>query len=149
MAGRGRGILQALKEKKERERSESPSSAGRRSSSQEPQIAQHAAVGGAAATTTGLAGTSAGGLPAGRGVGRGQLAALLASRQPSTPHTPSTPASATMPSEPGVQVVSYSPDKASQPIPKRLSPIQPLLEQSSHPTLQKTSTLREVCFTFF
>lgn len=136
MAGRGRSsILQALKEKKERERSESPSSV-RQPLVTEPTPAVSAAAAAmvveettisTSGLTTGQASTSSGGarLPMGRGVGRGQLASLLATRQPA--------ATITAPS-------ITSPEKPTQPKePTTIEPFEP-------PLLQKTSTLREVLY---
>lgn len=153
MAGRGRStILQALKEKKERERSESPSSSSARQPLQTapattpvPTSGVITAPSATATTTSGLASVSSA-LPIGRGVGRGQLANLLAASRPSLPSTGTSPSSTD-------QVLFYSPEKASQPIPKRISPIEPLGSLTLPETtvaqpyaLRKTSTLREVLY---
>lgn len=116
MAGRGRNILQALKEKKEkeeRERSQSPSSVSRQPLPVE-QPAQIPAPSQPAA---------------GRGVGRGQLASLIASRLPAAAKPVSPPPPAV--EEPGVQVLYYSDEKAARPIPKRVSPFEPAPETST------------------
>lgn len=131
MAGRGKSILQALKEKKEREereRSVSPSATRVPLPSDSTQSSSSAASATAAP---------------GRGVGRGQLAALLASRQSSQAKTPSPPPPPQVTEEPGAQYLYYSADKAARPIPKRLSPVEPLPEVGSTlaSSLPKTSSL--------
>lgn len=113
MTGRGKNILQALKEKKEREE---------RERSQSPSSVRQPLLGNVESQQTTTASTSA---P--RGVGRGQLAALLASRQMQRAESRSPPP---VSDEPGVQVLYYSAEKAARPVPKRLSPVEPLPEST-------------------